>query len=69
VTAVRPDADALRTLAAHVGRQGQEVSAARASAHSAPSRARTRVGADSAGVGRAGPPRQARSTRSSPCAA
>jgi len=28
VTAVRPDADALRTLAAHVLRQGQEVSAA-----------------------------------------
>ena len=28
VTAVRPDVDALRTLAAHVLRQGQEVSAA-----------------------------------------
>jgi len=28
VTAVRPDADALRTLAARVSRQGQEVSAA-----------------------------------------
>jgi len=27
VTAVRPDVDALRTLAAHVLRQGQEVSA------------------------------------------
>ncbi len=28
VTAIRPDADALRTLAAHVGRHGQEVAAA-----------------------------------------
>ena len=28
VTAVRPDADALRTLASHVLRQGQEVTAA-----------------------------------------
>jgi hypothetical protein len=28
VTAVRPDADALRTLAAHILRHGQEVSAA-----------------------------------------